>query len=81
LLVAVEGLEPPSSRVVNNERPGTLSLSHDHSVGMLSRLLGQECRMRPAEDNEPSAAAKRIGNVVNVVRIGGVARDTDTTVA
>src|SRR4051794_8597720 len=44
---------------------------------MSSRLVGQQCRMGPAQDNEPTAAAKRIGQLVDVAGVRGVARDAD----
>jgi hypothetical protein len=44
---------------------------------MLPRLVGQQRRMGPAQNNEPATAAKSIGQVVDVAGVGGVARDAD----
>src|ERR1700722_833822 len=44
---------------------------------MLPRLVRQERRMGPAQDNEPATAAKRIGQVIDVAGVGGIARDSD----
>ena len=67
----------PALRLLDDLRGHRLCISDAYAVGMLDRLLGEECRAIPPEDHRLVQRSKAVGDLVGPRGVVGHAGDAD----